>query len=257
VREQIQKRLDQRIAENPDLINDPSFRRNWCNEWVDSDGERVYRFSYERNGVKDWETRTGDHYVLGIDLGWHDHTAFSLITWSERHGKVVELESHREREMLLDAVAARVRMYIEEYPGLHIVGDPDKRQAFEELRQRYDLPLAPADKQDKRYWIDQINNDMHAGSILIAEAENSAHVEEMVDLNWIRRRSGKYFEDPSKTNDCCDAFLYAFKYAYHFTHREPEPAARLTDRQIWEKEAAEMEAEAEAAYLRGQSGPWG
>jgi len=38
VRDSMQARIDQRVAANPDLVNDPSFRRNYCNEWVSRQG---------------------------------------------------------------------------------------------------------------------------------------------------------------------------------------------------------------------------
>lgn len=255
--DQIEKRLADRIAHNPSLVEDPSFRRNWQNEWVSEAGARIYRIDIEQHGISEWETREGDQYVLGIDLGWHDHTAFSLITWSKRHDRVVELESYREHELLLDSVAARIRMYMEEYPGVVIVGDPGRRQAFEELRQRYDLPIDAADKTDKRHWIDQINTDLANNKIKIASPENSPHVEEMLDLTWDKRPSGKHIETPGRSNDCCDAFLYAYRHAWHFLHKEQDKPAELTIRQRWEQEADEMEQTEVDKYRSRNAGPWG
>lgn len=255
---QIQKRIDQQLKERPELINNPSFRRNWYNEWAVSRGAHVYLIDVDSCAITEWKAQPADQYVLGIDLGWYDHTAFSLISWSPAHDKVIELESYREREMLLDKVAARIRMYMDEYQPLYIVGDPGRRQAFEELRQRYDLPISPAEKSDKLHWIDMINTDFAAGKIAILNAHSSPHVEEMLDLTWEKRPSNKRIESPSCANDASDAFLYAFRYARHYLHKPQKEAPTLGTPEYWAEQENKIEHEQEEYYRYGRKrGPWG
>ena len=256
-RDAIEERLAKRIAENPDYANSPSYRRNWCGEWVSELGERVYHYADEVNGLhEDFETKEGDEYILGLDLGWHDATAFVLVTWSKRHDKVVILDSFSQPEMLLDKVAARVRAYIHEYPGLLIVGDPGRRDAFEELRQRYDLPIFAADKSDKRYWIDQINNDLSAGKIQVEHPEQSKLVEEWMDLVWEHRRHRRMIESPGRANDCADSFLYAYRKCWHFTHTDQSEAPKPGTKEYWQIEEEQIEREQEELHRLRDEGPW-
>lgn len=243
--------LAARIAANPEIVTTAAFRRNWCNEWVEDGAALAYKFTRELCGVDAWELHPDDSVVLGVDLGWFDASAFSVITWGERHPYVVELESYSQKEMLLEAVAARCRMYLDEYPGAIMVGDPSRRQAFEELRKRYNLPIIAAEKQDKRHWIDQINSDYQTGRIKIVRPEKSAHVDEMNVLSMSKTRTGAMKETHGQANDACDAFLYAYRYAYHYLHNEEERAAEQAEAARINSEEAKLEALAEAQHEEG------
>lgn len=243
--------LAQRIESNPDIVETPAYRRNWLNEWVEDSSALAYRFDAERCGVAEWELDPGDRVVLGLDLGWLDASAFSVITWSDRHPYVVELESHAQTEMLLEAVAARCRMYLETYPGIVMVGDPSRRQAFEELRKRYNLPILPAEKTEKRHWMEQINSDYAVGNIKIKSPGTSAHVAEMDRLTVTRAPGGSVRETHGQPNDCCDAFLYAYRYAYHYLYDQEAQDAEAAEIERLRSEEAKLEAAAEAAHDGG------
>lgn len=254
VNRQVQKRIDMWKKANPEIENDPSFRRNWCNEWVDSVGERVYPFDLQRNGLEAFKVEPGDRFVLGLDLGWHDSTAFSLCTYGARHPHFVELESYTQTEMPLDHVAQRLRLYCDEYPNLIIVGDPERKQSFEEVRRRTGLPIQPALKTSKRDWVDLVNNDLLNGMVQVVDPRNSPHVEEMLGLVWEKRPSGEVKEKPGRPNDACDAFLYAYRHSYHWRHEAAAPPKTEAEQlQALEKD---YELAAEQAYYREQQGPW-
>jgi len=246
---QVHRLIARKKAENPDIESDPSFRRNWMNEWVAATGKRVYGgFEIERNGIDSYELQRTDQTILGIDLGFFDHTAFSVLAWSPTHPLVYELESHRETEMAIDKIAARIRMYRDYYPGIRIVGDPDRRQAFEELKRRYSLPIIAAQKSDKRHWIDLINADYAAAKAKIVAPESSGHVEEMLDLVWEQRPNGVVREQHGMSNDGCDAFLYAYRAALHWRYKEPEQRLERGSKRWYAREVAKMEKAAEKHF---------
>jgi hypothetical protein len=123
-----------------------------------------------------------------------------------------------------------VRGYLEAYPGLDVVGDPQWKAYFEEFRRRHDLPIMPAEKAAKLDWIEVIGADYETGRILIVDPSSSPHAEEMGTLTWKTMRTGRKIEMPGKANDCCDAFLYAYRHCYHYRFEivepEPEPGSR-------------------------------
>lgn len=218
---------DKQIAENPAIVDDPRFRRNYKGETILERGQRVYNFNLERNSVEKRPYRPGDHYVLGIDFGWDDYTAFSLNVWRDDEPHFVELESYCEKEMMLDKAASFVRAYIalcEKHGTVDIVGDPAHKQLFEEFRRRYDLPIMPAEKPMKLDWIEIWNNDAALGRIKILNPDKSPHVEEMVGLSWKKTLIGDKIEQPGARNDCCDAHLTAYRHAYHYRFEAPAPA---------------------------------
>jgi hypothetical protein len=221
--EKFEERSAQKLEENPTLLSDPSFIRNYRGVWYTDIGELVYSWDWERNTANDWKRSKTARFVLGIDFGWDDHTAFSVCSWCAESPDLVEVESHSEAEMRMDKIASFVKHYCEVYPGLLIVGDPAHKQFFEEFRRRYHLPIVEATKPEKYGWIQTINTDLRAGRIKVVDPEKSPHVREMTRLPWLEKRDGRLVEQPGVTNDCCDAFMMAYRLAYHYRYKPEKP----------------------------------
>jgi hypothetical protein len=246
---QVTKLIERKKEANPDIENDPTFRRTWRNKWVKSDGHLVYRsFNPMLNGVDEWPDKAANRYVLGVDLGWFDHTAFSVVCWSPEYDELYEVESYRQAEMEIPDIASRCNMYMDHYPGIRLVGDPDRRQAFMELRRRMGIPLVAAEKQDKRHWVDLINADFAANKIRIVNVDESGHALEMAKLVWDQRPSGKIIERPGLSNDACDAFLYAYRFANHWRYEEPDVVPEMGTAPWYKAAEAKLEEEMEDEF---------
>ena len=260
MRRQTQALIDRRSKASDDYLDLPSTRRNWFNEWISELGKRVYKFNWDNNSTDKvpWNPARPPelNYVLGVDLGWWDQTAFCVGVWSPAFPEWIEIESYAESEMQMDIVAARIRMYQEMYPGIMTVGDPAAHIAFEELRARYQLDMRAAEKTDKRHWIDAYNNDLVTGKIKILNAEKSPHVEEMLDLLWETKPGNKVVESPRSHNDVCDAALYAYRFAQHHRHTPVEERPTVGSAAYYDRVAQEMESEAEQKHARSRNGGW-
>lgn len=234
-------RMDALIAADPGVVDTPSFRRMYKGEWVLDLDDLVYHYDDERNGVDEYDRKPNDRFVLGLDFGWHDYTAFSVMAWSDTRDHLVEVESYRRREMMVDEIASTVRMYQDLYPDLVVIGDPARKQAFEELRRRYGIPVMKAFKSSKTDWIDMINSDFATGKIKIVRDQNADHIDEMQRLTWNKRPDGGRLEFPGATNDACDAFLYGYRICSHYRGQVAEPEPEKGSRAYWEKQAGKME----------------
>ena len=239
-------------AANPDLDKDPEHIRNRLGAWVHCTGETVYRWDPERNTWpgQQWVTRPGDQFILGMDFGWDDRQAMSLVSYRDDSPILVEVEAIRLKQALMDELAARVKGYMTEYPGLTILGDPGSKQYFEEFRRAHSLPLIPAEKASKFEWIQIANTALRAGHIQIVAPSTSPHVDEMTNLIWTVKPDGTKVEARGLRNDSCDAFLYAFRHARHYMigEQEPEPPAP-TQQELYRQEEQELLAAMEDEYL--------
>lgn len=261
MREVVAAELARIKADEPELLKRPSTRRNYFGERVTDRQGRVYDFLRDRNTywradpktgllVSSWLMQPDDHYVLGLDFGWDDCAAFSFNAWRDDGPDLVELESYRETEMRMRAIADRVRMYQEWAGGeerLDIVADPSHKDYFEEIRRRYDLPIKVAEKASKYDWIEVENDDLSLGHVLIVDPESSPHVHEMQHLTRKVLKTGKWVEQPGKPNDCCDAHLVAYRESYHYLHKEEPPVPEPGSREALEAEEQRMVDELEAA----------
>jgi len=217
---------EKRLKEVLNVTDDPKFVRNSCGVWYTDIGERVYAFDWEKNSLEGWKTQEGDRFVLGIDFGWDDRTAFSVVSWRGSSPLLVVLESYGEAEMRMDKIASYVRHYMNLYPGIQLVGDASHKQYFEEFRRRYRLPVMEGEKIDKFDWVQTMNADLLGGHVKFLDAAKSPTVAEMVKLPWLTKRDGRKIEQPGAANDCCDATLSAYRQAYHYRFERPEEKPR-------------------------------
>lgn len=219
---QFQEEIARLHNENPNVASEPWYRREYLGEWAFDEGDFVYAFDAETNLVDEPEKLAAPRFILGIDLGYApDATAFSLIQWSPESPRVTEIESYKSTELHLDQIAELVRDYIKTYPNLFCVADFYNKQTIEELRKRYGLPLVAANKTEKSAVIDLLNSDMRAGLISIVDEACEPHLQELDQLTWTDKGLTR-IENPVVHNDCCDAFLMAWRQAYHFRHEPRE-----------------------------------
>jgi hypothetical protein len=237
--------------ENPEVEREAFFRRNYLGEWVTEFRNKVYKFDAGRNTWEgDFPSLEGWTFVLGVDLGWHDATALVVVGWHPNRKELFVAESFRSSELLISDVASLVKKYQDFYPNLVMVGDPSHRQAFEELRRRWQLPIKEADKASKEDWQALINSDLEAGDIKLWEPQSSPLAEEWMELVWDERPNGTVVEAARIPNDTADAFLYAYRTAYHYRHTPPVQPIEQYSKDYWDEQARKMEEEAEEKWDR-------
>ncbi len=214
----------------------PIYRREWLGEWVRDSGSLVYQFTAGKNlaasgagddvgGSVSWRC------VLGIDYGFTDATAFCVIGWQEHSKEAVVLESFKEVGLIPSAAAEKVHELNEQYHFRRIVGDVGGmgKGYAEEARQRFAIPIQPAQKLNKRGYIDLINGDLISGLLKVVGPRNRALIEEMSVLQWAPKPkdspAGSIWheeEDSRFDNHLCDAMLYAWRECKAFRAR-PAP----------------------------------
>jgi hypothetical protein len=222
------------MERNPDYRNDPKVKRNYFGEYSLDYGEQVYLFT-EDNYVDEFKHDKHSRYVLGVDFGWTDRQSFSVVGWNKFDDVLYEIESYSESNMRMDVVASYIRHYMEAYPGIEIVGDPANKQYVEEVRRRYSLPIMAAEKTDKYEWIEIMNSDLSAKRIMVLREGNEHHVDEMATLTWKYLPTGERLVQPGLKEDACDAFLYAYRHAYHYMKSTRTTKPKIGSQEFYRK----------------------
>lgn len=224
----------------------PTWRREYLGEWVTDASDLIYAWlscrangkkvtwqpDHERFGPSGLDPADGPwHLVLGLDLGYVDESAFVLAAYSETLKELRHVHDFKQSEMLVDDFIEQVLSMIDIY-GLPeaIVADTaggGSKMLIETLNQRYGLSIVPAEKTQKQDHWELVNADFHAERIKIIPGTDLAH--ELAALQFdltrsskiILARTGRLKEDPKCPNHLCDAFLYLYRYSYHFWSEAP------------------------------------
>lgn len=258
VSRQWQEAITKIEAERPEYMQTPQFKQWYLNQWVIDEEKLVYRFDMQKNLVthlphssahSDWV------YVLGVDTGWEDDSAFVLTSYHPNDSRLYIIKVFKRKKMTFEDVAAKIQEFMRDptYQPHKIVIDGANKQGVESMRLRSSIPFEYADKQDKATFIELCNSDLIQGKVKILNtAENRPLWEEMSSLVWVTDGDKIKYpkkEHPSLPNHLCDAFLYAWRCGYHYASMPAQKKITLyspewyrqQSENMWEREREQLE----------------
>ena len=236
---QYEEELAEKRRVNPDFLDGDTYKREWLGQWVTASNNLVYQYCSVKNGTK----VTGNnfqHYILGVDLGFNDATSFTVGAYNRTEKKLYFLESTKESQLTITAVAKQIEQLQQIYTFDHIIIDGSAKQVVEELRQRFGLNLTAADKTNKAHFISVMNCDFTDGNIQVDVDGCVALIDEWQKLAWDKKRKlrGQLVEKSSCDNHCADSALYIWRFSLHFLSVPTPP--RLTEEQKMEEYFEEL-----------------
>lgn len=221
----------------------PTWLREYLGQWVAGENSRVFSFADantradghgnplctyfpDENSTNTFGlTDTVDwHYVLGIDLGYEDSTAFVIGAWSPHDPNLHMVWSYKSPHMRTDDIAMRIKQLDAMVGGFSgMVADTGGlgKMIVETLNFEHGFNIEPAKKQDKLDHIELMNGDYLSGRI--KHAHGISLSVEMVNLQWDLSRGSKSELMRAKKlrverdaeDHLCDAALYLYRYVYH------------------------------------------
>lgn len=231
---------------DPAYLETPEFRCMYRAEWPDSPSGWVYQFNRTRNVIDATDLPEIHHAVLGIDLGWKDDFALTLMGWNRHDKRIFILHTEKAPKKYLDHIAQRADV-VASFVKCHVsrVIDGANQQVVQELRKRYKLNAENTDKADKAGLIRIMNTELMCGRVLAVRGwvDETGHprgstplvvewsgadeagmaVKDATPLVWDRRamqhRPPRLVEDSRCPNHAADAALYAFRYAWNYLGR--------------------------------------
>lgn len=249
--------LEKVLRRNRWTAESPQFRREYLGEWVRSVEEAVYKYSEAKSDYEALPKRDDWVYLLSLDVGTRDQTAFVLSCFSEKHPNWYILEAYGKAGMAPDDIAKKIKAYKQLYPIERVIMDCGGLglAIAEHFRKTHHLAITPAEKKEKFAFIEFFNGDMLAGKVKV-----KAHSPDTISLieQWrtltIDPANGK--EDKHAQNDLCDAALYGYRHARAYLYKgeeKPPPPVTPDDemKKFWDQLARDtQQAAAEPfAYL--------
>jgi hypothetical protein len=257
VSKQWEEALKKIELERPEYMQTPQYKQWYLNQWVIDDEKLVYRFDMQKNLAKSVPNLLGRDwtYILGVDTGWEDDSAFVLMAYHINDDHLYILKCYKQKKMTFEDVAAKIQEFMKDpVTAPHkIIIDGANKQGVESMRIRSSIPFEYADKQDKTTFIELCNSDLIQSKIKILDIpENRPLWEEMSALVWVTDGDKIKYpkkEHPSLPNHLCDAFLYGWRSGYHYAAMPAEKKItrytpewhRKQSEDIWERERERLE----------------
>lgn len=224
--------------QNPDVIHASWFKTHYLNEWCSDDELLIIPLS--RKNFCDEIPKTHTFYVLGVDLGFNDASAFSVLAYSLGSPVCYVVKSFKESGYDITDVANKIKSFQREFPITKIIVDGSNKQGVEEIKKRHRIPLNNAEKQGKATFLRILKDDAILGKIVLLESGTGELITEWSQLQW--KDENKDEEDSRCQNHLSDATLYAWRECKHYTY-DPQDEPPHIDSQEYMDEAEEREAE--------------
>jgi phage terminase large subunit-like protein len=197
----------------------PKFRREYLGEWCADDESLMIRsFSTElpisHYSQDNWRS------VIGIDFGFNDETAFSVLAWARNNPKTYVLECFGITKSSVSQIAQQLQRLKYKYKPVAIVGDPagSSKIMMLEFKEKYGIFMDSAQKTNKAHYI-EILNDALVNKSLVLHPETTLELQkEMRNVVWNEERTR---EQEGMKCDQLDATLYAYREALGYTEKIP------------------------------------
>ena len=236
------------IATNPLAVETASFKQMYLGEWVIDTDKLVYKYEENRNDFKMLPVmRSGEwHYVLGIDLGYEDDSAFIVGCYHDYNTNLYIVDEYCRKHMDITEVANKIKELSDKYQVEICVIDGSAKQAVKEMENRHGLSLIPSDKTGKSDFIELMNGEFIMKKILLGQNVPKLK-EEYSKLVW-DDNDKKRVEHPACKNHRTDASLYLWRYCYQWLSKilPIKPLPNTKEWFIEEERRLEEEAEKNA-----------
>lgn len=259
------KRLMKRNGWDPQY---PKVRREYFGEWLRDSSGLVYPFTSvniidtaPENLYEDWS------FVLGIDPGYVDATAFVVLAYNEHAATTLVVESYQKTKLIPDAVAVEVDKLQERYDFEAIVVDSGGlgKAYVETMVQKYGIPAEAAEKTRKVNAIQHLNGDVRAGRFQVLKPTNEDLLHDANLLSWNYDKLDRYkhgglvahgsLEVDDRTPDhLTDAMLYGYRKCRGYLNLGILDAPAKGSREWWAAEEEAMWADVASGLDRKPGG---
>jgi len=227
--------------------DNPTYLREYRNVWVSDPNALIYGYNPVRNDFAQLPIGPRWEYVLGIDLGFDDPAAWSVIAWAQDHPNAYVVHNEAHQGWIPSQWAQRTQELQEQFKPMLTVADAGAlgKAIVEEMVTRWGLPIEAAEKSEKMSNIELMNGDFRCGRLLVDEGLTELKTQY---LTLTKDRTGKK-EDPSLPNDRLDSVLYPWRACRNYWYKDKLPEAEFGSEEYWnqmeERQIAAMVAQSE------------
>ena len=254
-----QEILDREIKRRGVTLEDPSIQREYFARWVLDSDALVYHY---REDVNHYDTIPAGKYIyiMGLDFGFEDADAISILAWSENSPTTYLVEELVINKQGITPLVNQIEQLRKKYNISKIAADFGGlgKKISEEISRRYQIPLQAADKSRKAESIEIMNDSLRTGRF--KAKKDSRFSQDAMLLEWDKDRSTPERKVISERfhSDILDATLYAFRESPAFAWMPPIDKPKFQSPEWYKNEVDEMERAAEDHFAEAvvQKSEW-
>lgn len=230
--------------------DNPTWLREFMGKWAADVDALVFAYARLTDGRCDWirdeagpyglPPGHGWRYLLGLDLGFHDDSAFVVAAWSDSFDKLVYLHVEKHAHLNIEEIANKCKELEERYCGFDArVADTGGlgKTLVESLAAVYGVAFEAARKTEKHDHIKLLNADMEEGRIWVDPTSPLA--QEWRVAQW--EDASRKRVDPGCADHASDAALYVWRYCHHHWFQPKAQGPQMGTPEWWEAKEREEE----------------
>lgn len=222
-----QQMLDRELVRRGVTTEDPSIQREWFGKFtLDSDSLLIhYKADHNHFDKLPDITPKKWNYIMGIDLGFDDADAISILCWHEGSPTTYLIEEKVVPQQGITELVTQVEEFRKKYEISKIVIDQGGlgKKIAEELRRRHQIPVEAAEKHRKMENIALMNDALRTGRLKAKKDSKFAQDCYLVEIDKDKSTPDKIKVSDKYHSDIIDAVLYAFKCSPAYTYQAPIP----------------------------------
>jgi hypothetical protein len=223
--------IDDITKRTPLALESSAFKTHYLNIWCSDDdlliipvGRMKFLEALPNLG------RNNAHwiYMLGVDLGYNDATAYTLLAFNWHYKAAVVCMTFKATEQDLTDVANVINQMKEDYKLSFIVIDGANKQGVEEIKKRHNLhEIEIAEKVGKATYLRLLKDEVIQEKIEFIGGSCDDLKKEWSSLQW--KDQMKIIEDPRCQNHLSDSTLYIWRKTYAMRADETQKPPREND----------------------------
>lgn len=206
-------------------LDDPAIQRECFGRWTIDLSSLVFRYEESKNHYQSLPHALDWSYVIGVDLGYDDADAISVIGWAKNSAETYLVHEDIARKQGITELAGKIDTLIRKYDPLSVVLDTGGlgKKIAEEMRKRYSLPIKAAEKSRKFEYIELLNDAMRTGRFFARR--DSQFAQDCMLVEWSKEKStgDKLVISDAYHSDACDSALYSWREAMAYLEKPAAP----------------------------------
>ena len=202
-------------------INHPKIQRECFGRWAIDTESMVLHYTASKNHYDNINPAGKWNYVIGVDIGYDDADAISVIGWREHTPKAYLLEEVVVKKQGITELAYQIQQLYDRYSPMKIVMDTGGlgKKIGEELTRRYALPIAAAEKSRKYEYLELLDDALRTSNFMAKSDSAFAQDCSLTEWNLEKKRQGILEISDKYHSDIIDSVLYAYREAMHWIEK--------------------------------------